>query len=170
MKKIVTKERAEEKKKLRQGFLLMLLAVAIVLSTILTCLSCDPNSGNNGLNESQIVQRTYFWEAEAMGTKWSPQISDNNSGIPPFSRTPLDIKFEEELRNNKLIIGFYTTSGILLESGTIKVEGNEGLLTLTNSDSYKVKFSSDPDGNNEIISICFDDKIFYSKIESIEGE
>jgi len=161
--KVESKERAEEKRKLRLGFIVMFVSVVFILTGLLTCLSCDPNPGNKGLDESEISEQTYFWENLMLSSTWEPQIAVGNNGIPPFYFEPLTLEIGKDFINmDKLSVKFIDSDGCCVENGQITVLGNEGEILLSDGDKYKLKFSSNPDKSEPVITISFEKDIYYS--------
>jgi len=158
-----SKERAEEKRKLRLGFIVMFVSVAIILTGLLTCLSCDPNPGNKGLDKSEISEQTYFWENLLLGSTWTPQIGAGNDGIPPFYFEPLTIEIGNDFINiDKLSVKFIDSEGICVENAQITVNGNEGEILISDGNKYDLKFSTNPDGSDPVLTIVFEKDLYYS--------
>jgi len=158
-----SKERAEEKKKLRLGFIVMIVSVSIILTGLLTCLSCDPNPGNKGLDQSEISEQTYYWESLLLNSTWEPQIGAGNNGIPPFYFEPLNIEIGSDFINiDKLSVKFVDSEGIAVENAQISVIGNKGEMLLSDGNKYDLKFSTNPDGSDPVITVVFEKDLYYS--------
>ncbi|MDD4083733.1 MAG: hypothetical protein PHD05_10155, partial [Sphaerochaetaceae bacterium] len=108
-------------------------------------------------------EQTYFWENLMLSSTWEPQIAAGNNGIPTFYFEPLNLEIGSDFINiDKLSVKFIDSDGCCVENAQISVVGNEGEILLSDGNKYNLKFSTNPDGSEPVITISFEKDIYYS--------